>query len=309
MPKLSLNGMTLAYELIGRGTQTIVWTPSGISNRMNLRSYLIAGHFCENYRVLLWDPRNICASDLRIEDAPSEIQLWTGDMHGLLQALDLGPAYFGGSSTGHAFSLLMAHCYPQDVKGLILMDTPVDAADSVFIKSLMATVYYRPADIAEQSGMEAVLDNSRAAYMRMVTGTSKPEDLDWAATRYADTVRMNPGNRQRLLNTDPVQFAAFTRKWADWEVYGRFSTACLSDEEMSRITAPALVLHGLDPVHPRYTAEVVHRLLPNADWVEYTDHFSQEVLDQLRASDAQNTEKDVLLLPIIASFLRRVEAT
>ena len=62
MPKITVNGVTLAYELFGKGPP-VVWTPWGWAPRNNF-SYLVAGRLSANYRVLLWDRRNTGASDV-----------------------------------------------------------------------------------------------------------------------------------------------------------------------------------------------------------------------------------------------------
>src|SRR5687768_6013810 len=127
MPRISVNGVSLAYEVLGDGSP-IVWTPGGWFPRDNW-VYLNAGSLASQYKNLLWDRRNCGASDVRIEDAPSELHLWADDLHHLLHTLNLSPAYLAGGSNGCRLSLLMAHRYPDDVKAIILIDPPTDAFD------------------------------------------------------------------------------------------------------------------------------------------------------------------------------------
>lgn len=304
MAKIRVKGITIAYEVMGKGPP-IVWTPGGHFPRENW-GYLHAGRLSANYKVLIWDRRNAGASDIAIEDAPSELHLWTDDLHHLLNALNMSPAYVAGGSGGHVLSLLMAHRYPEDVKALILSDTPLDDLD--FLKAYADAVYFQFADLAERKGMPAVIEHSTEAWVRLVSSKSDPEGWDWSLNRFAETILMNPGNRDLLLSMEPKKFASIMRKYSRWFLSGRFHLAQLSDEDLGRITAPALVLHGLDEAHPRHTAEELHSLLPNSEWVEYSDLYSQEEIDQVRESDVYVTQKGALGLPFIEEFLQRIES-
>jgi pimeloyl-ACP methyl ester carboxylesterase len=303
MPHININGVTIAYEVFGEGSP-MVWTPGGWFPRDNW-VYLNAGCLSSQHTVVLWDRRNSGASDMRIEDAPSEFHFWADDLHYLLRALDLSPAYLAGGSNGCVFSLLMAHRYPEDVKGLILIDPPTD--DSAILRPLVDAHYFDLANVAETHGMRAVIAHSTEAWVRIVTGTSKPEAFDWLLNWVAETIAMNPSNRDRFLAIDPQQFATITRKWGNFHFTGRLHFGGLSDEDIQRITAPALVAHGFDPIHPRHTAESLHRLLPNAEWIEFADHYPRETLEQMAASDALWTEKAILTMPLIRKFLQRIE--
>ena len=83
MPQITANNITLAYDVLGKGPP-VVWTTGGWFPRIG-RDYLNAGYLSANYQVLLWDRRNSGASDIAIEDAPSEFHLWTDDLHWLLK--------------------------------------------------------------------------------------------------------------------------------------------------------------------------------------------------------------------------------
>ena len=106
---------------------------------------------------------------------------------------------------------------------------------------------------------------------------------------------------------DSNKFAGVLRKWGTWGQPERFHLAQLSDEEIGRIAIPSLILHGFNLLHPRHTAEDVHGLLPNSEWVEFTDWYSQNVIDTVRESDAEITQKVALSMPIVDDFLFRME--
>ena len=288
MPKIHVNGITLAYEVFGQGTP-IVWTPVAWFPRDNV-SYFHAGRLSLSYRVLIWDRRNSGASDIAIEDAPSNYHLWADDLHHLLNALNMSPAYLGGSSAGPVLSLLMAHRYPKDVKGLILCDTPTDDPD--FQKDWADVIYLQLAEVAQRKGMQAVIEHSK--HLR----------LDWLS----QTVQSNPGNRERVLAQDPEQFAAILRKWGDWFLSGRLHLSGLSDSEVSEITAPTLILPGFNDTHPRHTAEILHELLPNSELVEYSEIYSQDEIDQAQESDNSWMQMTSLRMPFYEEFLGKNES-
>ena len=300
MATIKVNNVTLAYEIMGDGTP-LVWTPYGWWHRTSI-AYMEAGRLSANHKVLFLDRRNTGASDVRIEDAPSEFHLWTDDLHHLLRALDFTPAYLGGGSNGSVFSLLMAHRYPEDVKGLILSNSPSNQRN--MLDPVNEARYFHIARIAENEGMQAVIDYSTQAWIRMISGDPEP----WAGIRnwVAETIQMNPDNQARYLDMDPHQFARIMNQWGEFYVSDRIHLANLSDEELSQITQPALVAHGFNLLHPQETAEELHRLLPNSEWVEYSERYDHETIEYI--AKAPFTEQRMAILPFVEEFIKRVES-
>jgi len=279
MPKIAINDATLVYEVLGQGTP-VVFTPGGW-NDMEIPRQL-AEQLSSQHQVLIYDRRNCGASDIVIEDAPNEFELWADDLHTLLGHLGMSPAYIGGASGGLLVSLLMAHRYPEDVKALFLHSVPTDNLQ-VF-KFLADDRYFQPADVAEGEGMQAVIETSQ-----------------WIA----DGVEQNPTNRKRLLSMDPKEFAAIMRRWGTGFTRGRTHLAGLTDEELGRITAPVFIAPGLDEHHPQHTAEKLHRLLPNSELVVYSEHFSSAEIDELRQQDIK--AEAPCMIPIYDEFMARAE--
>ena len=303
MPKINVNGVTLAYELFGEGPP-VVWTDHGWAPRTEF-SYLVAGRLSANHRVLLWDRSNTGASDVAIEDAPGAEHQWADQLHGLLEALDLSPAYLAGRCSGQTTSLIAARRYPADVKGLILVAPPTDDLD--LLKPITDGFCFNLAAVAEQEGMQAVIAHSTEASVRQVSGRSGSEDWDALSNWAADTISKNPGNRDRLLAMDPKVFAAIMRKWGDWYTSGPGHVHGLSYQDIRPITVPALVAYGLDYVHPRRSAEQLCEVLPNAEWVEYSDRYTQAEIDVVE-EEGLNTQKIAMVLPFVEEFLQRLES-
>ena len=105
---------------------------------------------------------------MAISDALSDIHQWTDDLYQLLGALDLSPACLFGGSGGHVLSLLMAHRYPEDVKGLLLVQTPTD--DLGILGGAADAYRFSFAEIAVTQGMEQVISSSIEAWQRTVSG-------------------------------------------------------------------------------------------------------------------------------------------
>ncbi|MBX3015869.1 MAG: alpha/beta hydrolase [Caldilineaceae bacterium] len=307
MPTITVNGVTLAYECLGNGPP-IVWTPGGWLPRDEW-SYFNAGCLAADYTVLLWDRRNTGASELAIEDAASEYELWADDLHHLLAALRLSPAYLAGGSAGSQFSLIMAQRYPEDVQGLILIDAPTN--DQAMIKAIFDAHYLTLAEVAATQGMEAVIAHSAEAWQRMAFANAQPGD--WLLNWVAMTISMNPSNYARLLAMEPHAFATIMKKWGAvgpaWAAADRCHLGGLSAAQLGQLTMPALIVQGFDPIHPKTSAEALYRLLPNATWVEFAAAYDQATLAQMAAPDASWQAKALLAMPFIRKFLQSVAST
>lgn len=265
MPKLTVNEASIAYELHGSGP-TIVWNAGGRSGRTGIGKSL-ARRLSNRYTVLEWDRRNSAGeSDLSLSDARTFTEADTDDLHGLLQALDLGPACIGGGSAGCALSLAMAHRHPDDVKGLLLFNTPTTDQNEIRLRANARWVEL--AEAAERGGMRATVAFSTHAMERLEAGT--PMDFDQVRAWLGQTIRAYPPNGERAEDMDADRFARMARCWGDtmaantWHWLGG-----ATEEETRSLPFPAIVVPGDDPIHPRESASRLAGMLPNADLVDY----------------------------------------
>ncbi len=300
MPKIQVSGTTITYETWGEGAP-IVLTPQGWFAR-NPFVYILAGRLSKTHKVLLWDRPNAGASDIAIEDTPSEPQLWADRMHEMLHQLGMAPAYFAGSSMGSVFSLFMAHRYPADVRAIISIDPPGD--DDQLNDPLISARYFEFMEIARTKGMAAVIEHSQAAWSRIISAAPLQK---WDSVRkgIAESIALNPANRERLLAFAPEEFATIMARWGQWNTSALFHRAQLSDAECQTITTPALFFPGTDELHPPHTAQQLAKLLPNARLVDYSHHFTQAEIQCVQGSDAYMTQNAFLKLPFIEDFLRQ----
>ena len=293
MPEITVNGVTLAYEVFGKGPP-VVWSTHGWFPRDNL-AYLVAGRLSAHYRVLIWDRRNCGASDIAISDTPTDHELWSEDLHCLLGALNMSPAYLAGACNGAALSLFTAGRYADDIRGLVLLAPPCHyTPETPEVAFIIDGHFHRLAEVATDGGMGAVIAESAEAWARLGSAQAKPRD--WLLNWVAETISMNPANRERLLAMRPDVFAATMKRWAAWYAQGAGHIHGVPYEDVESLQLPALVAHGFDPVHPRDTAEELYRHLPNAQWVEYSELYTEEEMNHAGNSWG-------LALPFVEKFL------
>lgn len=246
MPTATVNGVTLAYEVIGdRGTPWVL-TPGGrfskdVPGVRELAEALAAA----GNQVLIWDRPNTGASDVHFGGS-SESAMQADALAGLLGELGLAPAVIAGGSGGARVSLLAAARHPDAARGLAMWWI----SGGVYGLLTLAIVYCGESIRAAWSGgMEAVVE--------------LPE--------WAEVLERNPGNRQRFLEQDPAEFIATLERWM--LVYCPAPGATvpgLADADYATLRAPTLIFRSgaSDPHHTRATSETLHELIPGSRLVE-----------------------------------------
>ena len=245
MATCTVDGTTIAYELIGEG-QSFVLTPGGRfgMDAPGLRELALdlAAH---RKQVLIWDRPNTGSSDVCFGGA-SESEMQADALGGLLQSLDLEPAVIFGGSGGARVSLLTAARHPGVASKLAM----VWISGGVYGLMLLAVHYCGESIRAAWSGgMEAVVE--------------LPE--------WSEVLQRNPGNRQRFLDLDPEAFIATLEGWMTAYCPHQGATVPgLSDQLCAELDLPTLVFRSgtSDAHHTRETSERVAGLIPGARLVE-----------------------------------------
>ncbi len=242
MAKIGVNGLSIAYEIIGTGSRTIAITPGGrfAKETQGVRELAVelAGH---GFKVLIWDRPNCGESDVCF-DAETESLLNADTYAGLLQALNFGPTLLVGGSAGSRVTLLTAIRHPQAVSGLFLLWI---TGGIIGLASLATHYCAASAVMARAAGMEAVANLP-----------------DWE-----EPVRRNPGNRARILAQDPDTFVATMQRWADaFFPKSDAPVPGLNPEELAAFTFPVVVLRSghSDLYHTRETSEALATMIPGA---------------------------------------------
>ena len=177
MANVTVDGVTLGYELIGASGQPWVITPGGRFTKESpgvreLAEALVAG----GKRVLIWDRPNCGESSVRFE-GPTESDMQADALAALLHHLDLAPAVIMGGSGGARVSLLTAANHPDVAAGLAVLWI----SGGVFGLMSLGVHYCGPS-----------IQTAWADEMAAVAGL--PE--------WAEVTERNPANRQRFLDQD-----------------------------------------------------------------------------------------------------------
>jgi pimeloyl-ACP methyl ester carboxylesterase len=238
MPYARINDVNLYYEEYG-SDPAVILTPGGRVDHNGLRP--IAALLSPHCRVILHDRRNCGRSDVIIGGDLSEQHLWAEEMAGLLKQISAVPAYAAGGSAGSRTSLALAVRHPEVVKGVFVWEVSGGPRSG----ELMAHGYYgQYIEAAERGGMAAVAETEF----------------------FAQRIKDNPSNRERLMSMDVPTFCSVMRRWQEAFAAPNPVTD-LTEEQLKTIKCPVVLFEGNTPdeVHHKSAAEKAHRLVPNSE--------------------------------------------
>jgi 3-oxoadipate enol-lactonase len=210
MPRVRVGDVTLNYEQEGQGTALVL--VHGLGADLHIWDNDVAV-FARHHRVLRPDVRGFGASD----KPPGRYSpaMFACDLDGLLKAGGVENAHVLGISMGGVIAQRLALDFPGRVRSLVLVSTSSEVGQ----QSIAA--WQRLADRIERDGFDAqTADASRA--FAPAFAKSHPEIV-------ADIGRRNAA-------CDPKGYAAAARAVSDYNW-----TA-----DLPRLTAPTLILQGLD---------------------------------------------------------------
>ncbi|SEP10836.1 alpha/beta fold hydrolase [Trujillonella endophytica] len=246
MASANIDGLTIAYDLIGDSGRPWVITPGGRFSKDDPGLSELAAALAERgNRVLLWDRPNTGASDVCFT-GDSESQMQADVLAGLIRHLDLGPTVIAGGSGGARVSMLAAARH-RDVTAALAVWW---ISGGVYGLLQLGAYYCAPsARAAWDDGMAAVA----------------------ALPQWAEAIERNPANRQRILDQDVPAFVESMQRWmlaycpCEDEVVPGLSAA-----DARAFDVPTLVFRSgaSDLNHPRATSERVAEVLPAARLVE-----------------------------------------
>lgn len=248
MAQTTVNGLSIAYELIGEANTGRSWvlTPGGRFTKESPGLRELATALADaGDRALIWDRPNCGDSDVCF-DGPSESAMQADTLAALLRELDLAPTVIAGGSAGARVSLLTAARHPDISAGLATWWI----SGGVY-GLLSLAVYYCGESLraAWTEGMEAVA----------------------ALPEWQESIQRNPATRDRILAQDRVEFIASMERWMGaYCDCGGETIPGLPDSDAQVLDVPALVFRSgtSDPHHTRATSERVAALLPRAELVE-----------------------------------------
>ncbi|TAK99839.1 MAG: alpha/beta hydrolase [Rhodospirillaceae bacterium] len=284
MAKISVDGIDIAYEIIGDGKRTAIITPGGRFPKDTPGLKPLAEKLAEGgFRVVIWDRPNCGESDISFA-GQTESVMNADALAGLLRALKFGPTLLIGGSAGSRVSLLAAIRHPDMVERLFLLWISGGAA------GLAALAYYYCHDLlaaAAIGGMEAVA----------------------ALPCWTESLARNPGNRDRLLRQNVPAFIDKMQAWAASFFPEKNSPVPgLVPSDLSALKMPVMVLRSgqSDFSHPRATSDAVHAMIPGSQIAE-PPWGDREWIDRMQAQAKGEGlfARWPLLAPQILEFARR----
>lgn len=287
MPRITIDGKSIAYELIGSGKNAITITPGGRFSKdtpgVRQLAEALAG---EGFRVLIWDRPNCGESDISF-DAECESFQNADTLAGLIRALELGKALVYGASGGSREALLTAIRHPDVAAGVFCQWL---SGGGIGIATLPNAYNAGPCMAAAMGGMEAVA----------------------AGPDFKDQIARNPSNRDRLLAWDAEAFGQKMRDWADWFFCEPGQPiSCTRAGDLEGIAVPVVILRSgkSDMHHTRATSEAVAAMIPGAELQE-PPWGDREWIERLGATFADPTrglfESMPMLVPQIKALARKV---
>lgn len=279
MPMIDVNGVGIAYEIIGNGSKNAIITPGGRFPKETPGVRDLAEALAKHdYKTVIWDRPNCGESDVCFE-GETESVLNADTLAGLLRKLDMAPALVIGGSAGSRVSLIATHRHPEAVRKLALVWITGDAIGLAGLVGVYCGGLYVA---AKSGGMAAVAEDP---------GLAAP-------------VARNPGNRDRILRQDTGTFCETMQRWGrSFLPEGGSPVPGLLPQDLKAINLPVLIFRSgqSDPHHPRYTTEQVHDLIPGSKLVE-PPWGDREWLDRM-ADPANGLFKSYAkLAPQIAEF-------
>jgi len=241
MDFIELDGLSLRYELSGKGDRTLV-----LVHEMggSLESWDdVAPRLAQSRRILRYDTRGAGMS----QKVRGELGIDTmaDDVAALLDALGIaGKIALAGIAVGGAIALHFAAQYPERTSA-VAVGSPATGIEP----DRRAAALERVARI-EAAGMAfAVADSMRNGYAPEMRGD----------------VRRFERYRARWLGNDPTSYATIWRMLADMDIQG----------ELTKLRCPVLVIGGsLDRVRPPALAEALANAIPGARYIEVpTGHY------------------------------------
>lgn len=286
MPRIDVNGVSLAYDIIGSGNRAVAITPGGrFSKDTGGLRELAAELAAQDCRVLIWDRPNCGESEVSFA-GPSETRQNADALAGILRALGFGPTLLVAASGGAREALVTAINHPDVARGVFVQWL---SGGAIGIATLPIFYCADAALAAATRGMEAVA---------ALPGWQEP------LTRW-------PANRERLLAQDATAFVATMKRWAEAYFPTDAPIPCVTRAELQALALPVTVLRSgaSDLHHPRETSDAVAALIPGAELQEppWGDREWIERLDASMAGGGALFGGLPRLAPQILAMLGRME--
>jgi pimeloyl-ACP methyl ester carboxylesterase len=127
-----------------------------------------------------------------------------------------------------------------------------------------------------------------------------------ATEGYAERIRDNPANKEKLLAMDPKKFIDVMQRLKDLFVAGaNLPVMGVTEAELKSIKAPTIVIPGNDKTHSSVSGRVAHQMIPGSEIHELT---GIKDIDLPLVPFDQWGQYEPEITRVFADFMRRVEA-
>ncbi|MBT2276324.1 alpha/beta fold hydrolase [Rhodococcus qingshengii] len=284
MSVIHVNDGKVIYEFIGPADgEVVVLTPGGRFGKdhggvRELGEALAAG----GKRVLLWDRPNCGASDVQLF-GKTESHMRAETLGAMLEILGTGPVVAAGGSGGARDMIVFADLYPQLVTKLALWSV----VGGTFSTINLAAVY--------------VLSELRTVQTAGIEGVLK-------LPAWAELVRVNERNRDRLRELGAAEFERVMNRWLDAYVpKANEVIPGVRDFEVARIEVPALIIRGGagDHDHPKRTSYELHAVMKTSVLVDppWPEDAWERALADARAGKGSVFDPWKLAAPLLLDFI------
>ncbi len=235
MPKVRVNGVSLYYEMVGKGRETIVLSHGLLFNNTMFDKQI--AHLKKHYRCIAYDHRGQGKSQLTKDGY--DMDNLTQDVLGLLDALHIESCHFIGIAMGGFVGMRLAARHPNRIKSLILLETSADVETNAAQYNLMKW-------IMKFLGGKPIMDKA----MNILFGQKFLNDPN----------RVEEKNKWR-------EFLSGHKKSITKAVEGVINRKSIVDE-LSNIKAPTLVIVGeqdvaIKPIH----AQQIHEQVEDSQFI------------------------------------------
>jgi 2-succinyl-6-hydroxy-2,4-cyclohexadiene-1-carboxylate synthase len=240
MPTASVKGIELHYRDVGEGFP-VVLVHGFTGNSRNWALTIPA--LREEYRCISVDLRGHGLSAKPTEREDYTVEKMAGDVHALLDQLQIDECYLVGHSMGGMVSQQFVLDRPEIVRALVLVDTAAAVEDMAGYQDRFAE-RERLSRIAQESGMEAVFE---------------------------EQLRLNPQRQQLEANPDFIQTwrEQFLMTSPEAYMYGAHGMATRRPltPELHRINVPTLIVCGVNDEPFLEPSRRMHEAIPNSELV------------------------------------------
>jgi pimeloyl-ACP methyl ester carboxylesterase len=231
MPTVHVNGVDLAYEMIGNGSP-VVLTHGSWGDRRGWAA--VVPGLAQSFHVVSWDRRghgesgDLPGQGTRRQDAD--------DLAGLIEGLDLAPVHAVGNSFGGSITLELASRRPELFRSLSVHEPPLFGV-------LAGTI--------AAEGLAIAIENIDPVVARLAAG-----EMEAGAALFVDTVVGQAGNWERMSPEAQAAMARLAPTFLDENLDPEMMEYDV--DLLAGFLRPALLSYG--DASPDYFAAVVRRI-------------------------------------------------